>query len=303
MIVQGTTIQGFTFGSPVLAAAPGQVAFTTAGTYSWTVPDKVTSVSIVTVGAGSGGSPATNNLWGGDGGPGGGLSYKNNISVTPGETLTIVVGAAGLGAAVPNNYGGNTTVSRASTLLCGATGGRGPNFPGGPLSPSDGGGTGGVAGIGSYVVNGGTNWPLGGGGGGAGGYSGNGGRGANYSQSVAAAAGTGGGGGGGAGGQLFVSLGGGGGGGVGIFGQGSNGSAGASASLGGGGGSSGGNGQNNNVAPYVQGTGGNYGGGGGGSGTWPSDAPGSTPAKGSGGAVRIIWGAGRAFPSTNTGDV
>jgi hypothetical protein len=28
-----------------------------------------------------------------------------------------------------------------------------------------------------------------------------------------------------------------------------------------------------------------------------------TNSTGGGGAVRIIWGAGRAFPSTNTGDI
>ena len=43
-------------------------------------------------------------------------------------------------------------------------------------------------------------------------------------------------------------------------------------------------------------TGGEYGGGGGGG----TD---NRAGNGSGGAVRIIWGAGRSFPYTNTGDV
>jgi hypothetical protein len=68
-----------------------------------------------------------------------------------------------------------------------------------------------------------------------------------------------------------------GGGGVGILGQGANGSA------NGGGGSGGSNGGS---------IGGAYGGGGGTDGN-----------NGGTGAVRIIWGAGRSFPSTNTGNV
>ena len=66
----------------------GQQAYTTAGTYSWTCPYAVTSVSVVCVGGGTGGH--YNSASGG----GGGLGWKNNITVVPGNTYTVVVGAA-----------------------------------------------------------------------------------------------------------------------------------------------------------------------------------------------------------------
>ena len=65
------------------AAPTGQVAYTAPGTYQWTCPVGVTSVSVVCVGAGGGGSGG-----GGGGGGGGGLAYKNNIVVSPGSSYT-----------------------------------------------------------------------------------------------------------------------------------------------------------------------------------------------------------------------
>ena len=71
-------------------ARPGQQAYTTAGTYSWVAPSGVTSVSVVTVGGGAGGS-----LWGSGGG--GALAYTNNITVVPGNSYSVIVGANGAG--------------------------------------------------------------------------------------------------------------------------------------------------------------------------------------------------------------
>ena len=98
-----------------------------------------------------------------------------------------------------------------------------------------------------------------------------------------------------------------GGGGTGILGEGFSGSAsyagpGAGGSAGGGNGYAGPGrtGSTNTAANPVDGTeprtGGDYGGGGGGG---TDDKSGN----GGGGAVRIIWGSGRSFPSTNTADV
>jgi len=67
--------------------------FNTPGTYSWTVPEGVTSISVAGVGGGGGGSQKTT---GGSGGGGGLISYSNSISVTPGTTCTIVVGGGGV---------------------------------------------------------------------------------------------------------------------------------------------------------------------------------------------------------------
>lgn len=138
----------------------------------------------------------------------------------------------------------------------------------------DGGGNGGAGGGGS--------WP---GGGGAGGYSGTGGVGA-VGTSASRVGGNGSGGGGGGGGGWWSQ----GGGGVGLLGAGSSGTA--------------GNGTGSSATPPTGGSGGasgfNYGNGSGGG---AYGGGGGRPGSGAGGAVRIIWGAGRAFPSTNTGNL
>jgi hypothetical protein len=127
---------------------------------------------------------------------------------------------------------------------------------------------------------------------------------------------TGGGGGGGGGYNLKTPVqtrGGGGGGGIGIYGitatAPGSGAGGSSASNGvnstGGGGGSGGQpgtaGENITMGgtSALAGKGGKYGGGGGAGGSTES---GSDGGGGGHGVVRIIWGAGRAYPSTNTGD-
>ena len=74
--------------------APGQQEYTAAGTYTWIAPDGVTNVSVVAIGGGGAGgamgqSGAATRMAGGSGG---GLGWKNNISVTPGASYTVVVG-------------------------------------------------------------------------------------------------------------------------------------------------------------------------------------------------------------------
>ena len=233
----------------------GEAVFTVPGRHEWTVPAGVTSVSVVCIGGGGAGS-------GGSGGGGGGLRWLNNIAVTPGAQVAVVVGAGGRAASSGN--GGSSSFA-ASLTAYGGTGSSGPPGRGGS----------GTNGRGGRGGNGGS-----GGGGGAGGYTGNGGDGG---------ASTGGGGAGGAGGGGGeVSSDGGGGGGVGIYGQGRDGSGGSTSGGGGGDGSGGQAGQD-----LSQGSkGGAYGGGGG-------DNPHVTPNGGDGGsgAVRIIWGPGRSFPN------
>lgn len=249
--------------------AVGQQAYTSSGTYTWVAPTGVTSVSVVAVGAGGG--AASGNCSGG----GGALAYKNNISVTPGSSYTVNVGA---GACQAN--GGNSRFPIGGGLLLTAGGGFTRTCcqggAGGTFSNADGGGNGGAAGVNT------------GAGGGAGGYTGAGGRGTN-SYGTAGVTGSGGGAGGGGafqqGCNTFRYAGGG----VGILGAGSNGAGGANAAGGGGsGGTSGGN-----PAPRAPGV---YGGGAGGAGS--GCYPGAV------GAVRIIWpGTTRSFPSTCTGNL
>ena len=267
-------------------AQPTEASYTTAGTYSFIVPSFVTKVSVVCVGGGGGAG----------GGTGGWLAYGNNITVTPGETITVTVGAGGIG-----NTGG--TVSR---FMRGATnlitaGASGTSNSGSALN---GGGQGGDSQTASGF----------GAGGGAGGYSGQGGGGEGASPTSAS-------GGGGAGGRRgsdgvtsgYVWAGAaGGGGGVGLLGQGASGVNGTAGSGAGGQGGSGGNsgGGGGGSGPGFAGSGGSgglYGAAGGREGYYgnyyyPYDGGFGSVGNGAGGAVRIIWpGNTRLFPSTNTG--
>jgi hypothetical protein len=293
-----TTVKNFSW-TFIVALPQGQVSYTTAGTYSWVAPAGVTSVSVVAVGGGGSGGTS----WSYAGGSGGGLGWKNSIAVTPGSSYTVVVGT---GPSYSNgaNLGGNSYFISAGTV-CGYGGGNASFgvYSGGPNSNStygggwqgDGGGAGGYAG--NYQ-----------GGGGAGGYSGRGGN--NYSSYQPSPTNNG----GGAGGGYYSSTyGAGAGGGVGLNGntgntgdsinsgqymynpfQGYNNSYSYGSGGGGGsGGSNGGYGENPFSSPGNYGPpGGSYGGGGGapGSSGWPGGAAGP-------GAVRIIWGASRAYPT------
>ena len=259
------------------AAAPiGQQEYTTAGTFSWVCPAGVTSVSVVCIGGG-GGDNTYNTA-------GAGLGYKNNITVVPGNSYTVVVGRGGRYLAGPTNssFGtvcyGNAPTSVTGTQTTGGT------------YVGDGGGNGGSPGR----PNSASGNPFAGCGG-AGGYSGNGGNGGDFGLNGTAGSGGGGGGGGGTW-SATASIGSGAGGGTGIYGQGTNGAGGSPGTSnsdpgkGGGGGSSGTAGANGDAT--FQSLGGSYGGGGHGN---------STTKGGGGGAVRIIWpGVSRQFPSTRT---
>lgn len=267
----------------------GQIVFDTPGTFQWTCPEDVFFVSVVCVGGGGGGGGYS--TWNNSAGAGGGLGWKNNIPVVPGQLYTVVVGAGGTVNAITRS-GNSYFISEATvagfgggTPSAGFVGlGPNPNGWGGGFV-GDGGGCGGTTGTSGSSF----------GGGGAGGYSGNGG--SNNG-------GSGQGGGGGAGSYTSSTWGEGAGGGVGLLGQGANG-AGGSNGAGGRGGSGGqdgrggeGNGGNGNTQQIH---GGDYGGGGGGSGTSGGGGNGGK------GAVRIIWSGVteivRAFPSTNTGNL
>ena len=282
------------------AGPPGNQSFTSTGTSTFTVPAGVTQVSVVCVGAG--GKAGIGNS--GQAGGGGALAYKNNITVTPGSTATITVGAPGNHSGNNGNAGGLSKFTYNSVDYAIANGGGGGNGngesggnpgAGGTIGGSnDGGGNGGAGGQDTQNYGG----P---GGGGAGGYTGNGGNGAtsqaNGAGAVNGQAGSGGGGGGGGkGGQSECA--GGGGGGVGLFGVGSSGNGGGgqgqnnNTSGGGNGGSNGNNGGGGGgQGNHAGGNGGTYGGGHGGP---QSSGSGGAPGQG---AVRVIWGMGRSFPN------
>jgi hypothetical protein len=279
----------------------GQSSFTTAGSFTFTVPIGTTSISAVVVGAGGGGAGADTRPGEGMTGGGGGALCYGTIPVTPGESLTITVGAGGNGGSSggnPGSQGGTSSIGRGATSLITATGGNGGNYrsttaaSGGTRSvdasvTNSGGGNGGASG--SSATTGAS------GGGGAGGYSAAGGAGGSTTNAGSASAG----GGGGGGGAVTTGGGSGGGGGVGILGAGSNGSGGTYERGAGGVGSNGG-GSTNGTAGTVgaAGTGGLFGGGGG---AFDTDGGGAGAAGGQG-AVRIIWGSSRSYPSTGVGN-
>lgn len=66
----------------VTATEYGSAVYTSSGNYTWVAPTGVTKVSIVAIGGGA------------SAGRGGSLGYKNNLTVTPGSSYTVVVGNA-----------------------------------------------------------------------------------------------------------------------------------------------------------------------------------------------------------------
>jgi len=193
------------------------------------------------------------------GASGGTLAWKNNISVSPGQVLQAAVGCNT--SYLRRNDNGGSYIIRACTgsapVDLAVCGGNG----------AFGGARGGAGGNMTYSGAG--------GGGGAGGYNGVGG--AGGTNGASSSPGTGGGGGGG--GSYFGCSGytGGAGGGVGLYGIGGNGAgvATATATCG------------STGLPGSGGAGSTYGGGSGG----------NTCSNAGGGAIRIIWGSGRAFPN------
>lgn len=297
-----TSLSGF--GSISTIISSGQQIYATPGTYSFTVPDGVTSVSFVAVGAGGTGDDGNSSDGGGGGGGGGALAYANNVTTTPGMTIVVTVGERGTngnGKGVRAQNGGNTTIN-VSTFRAYANGGTG----GAPYATDPGslGGTFGFANIpagantgGGQGGGGGAGWNGGGGGGGAGGYTGFGGNGSystssrtNYANTTSVGYGAGGGGG------AIITRG------LGNNG-GANGGFGQSDVTGGGGGgatifsnlypaANGANGNGLTTAGSKGGDGGFPGGGGGGS----YDNGTGVAANGANGIVKILWGTGRSFP-------
>lgn len=138
-----------------LGNAARSQTFITAGTYTFTVPSGITSVNLRLVGGSGGGAsggttvigdknPVTTDYFGGDGGSGA-LATKA-LSVTPGQSLTVVVGAGGAGGAAPGvvnvavnpgSNGADSTVTQSASVVARADAGFG--------APSTSDGAGGLA--------------------------------------------------------------------------------------------------------------------------------------------------------------
>lgn len=179
-----------------LAPSPGRI-FDQPGSYDFTVPPGVTRISVLITGGGGGAGGSANLRLGANGVSG--YRIAGAMTVTPGETMNVIVGAGGRGGA-DNRAGG---AGGASAF---APGGRGGDGNGN----GSGGGGGGASVIQSFLTAGRIICPGGPGGGGAGqdspgqtlGVFGNTGVSQGGAGETAAVPNTGGGGGGGAGGAF-----------------------------------------------------------------------------------------------------
>jgi hypothetical protein len=227
-------------------------SYTEGGSYNYTVPAGISSITIKAWGAGGGGGGGGSSGSGGDGGGGG--YGESTVNVSPGQSVNIIVGYGGGGGtgASPSASGGGgggytrVTVNGSTVLTVGSGAGGG----GGDNSSSTSGGQGGAGGGAtgqnggaSSNANGGTAGSTSGGGGGSGGTNGangsslSGGGGANGNSASTGGASNGGSIGGGGGGSYNSSgYAGGGGGGSGYYGGGGGGSSVAGDAGGGGGG-------------------------------------------------------------------
>lgn len=112
--------------------APSTVQWRTAtANTTWIVPAGVTSIYAICIGGGGGGRSFSSS---GGGGGAGGISLNPVFAVTPGETLTITIGAGG----GSNTSGGTTSITRSSngTSISAAGGSTGAGTTGGNAGAS-----------------------------------------------------------------------------------------------------------------------------------------------------------------------
>lgn len=288
-------------GGIVLYSQPGATV-NTQTTYSIRVPNGVNSIAGLAIGAGGGGGGCSSAASAAAGGGGGGaLSFTNDIAVTPGETLTVLVpnqSAAGSTSGGAGGTGLAAQIRRSATVLLSAAGGAGAAGRTSTTASAGAAGGASASGVGTVKYSGGAGGAgnaatdNGGGGGGAAGYAGNGGIGGAING--AGAAGNGGSGGGGS--SYTGTVIGGSGGGTLWYGIGANGAGGTSSATqtvkNGKLGSSLGGSESILITPSVgANTENNIGMPGGGGAGAPSGGTASFAGmRGAGGTVRILWG-------------
>lgn len=120
-------------------APPGQVTWTVPGTYEWVVPEGVYSVCALAIGPGSRGWINGANAFGGRGG---GLRWRNNIAVVPGQKVQVIVATN----SYPDTFTSNGNIERlevtAQSSILGLAAGE--YASGTPVGGEVGGGNGGV---------------------------------------------------------------------------------------------------------------------------------------------------------------
>jgi len=155
----------------VNAALDSAVTVTYTSSGNFVVPAGVTSIMVEAWGGGGGGGGRANSGSGGAGGGGGGAYARDTVTVVPGNTYSVTVGAGGPGGPAgdnPGSPGGDSYFDAGANVLAkGASGGGG-----GPIGAFGARGTA-AASVGAFRYNGGngaagTATDSGGGGGGAG---------------------------------------------------------------------------------------------------------------------------------------
>ncbi len=119
--------------------------FSVTGTQNWTCPAGITSVTVECWGAGGGSGGVSNVLNAASGGGGGGAYAQSVISVTPGNTHTILVGAGGAGGSTAGTNGAGGGASSFNSNVVSAAGGSGGSGSTSSTSLGAGGSGGGVA--------------------------------------------------------------------------------------------------------------------------------------------------------------
>lgn len=121
-----------TYFAEAVIATPGSQSFSYTGSIvNWTVPAGVTSISVDAKGAQGGSQPEFGINYGGRGA----RIVANNITVTPGQTLKILVGQAGTNGSSDDGCGGGggtylTTSSNTPLVIAGGGGGDGADQQG-----------------------------------------------------------------------------------------------------------------------------------------------------------------------------
>lgn len=179
----GETSKFYAVWAGVASGGIGTESFTSAGTYNFTAPPGVTSLTVTSTGAGGGGG-AGQGPYAGGGGGGGEAAQNTAVAVTPGSNYTAVVGAGGTAGVTPGGNGGAGGASTFAGDSQTVTGNGGSRGAGAGVSGDGSGGAGGTGSAAPTHHNGGT-----GAGGAHGKYGGGGG--SSASPTMAGTAGTG----------------------------------------------------------------------------------------------------------------
>jgi len=109
------------------------VSFTTVGTTTWTCPTGVTTVTVQCWGGGGGGGGVATTSNTASGGGAGGSYSSNTVTVVPGTTYSLTVGAGGTAGAntgTSGGTGGSSTFNVTSIIAVGGPGGTGGTVAG-----------------------------------------------------------------------------------------------------------------------------------------------------------------------------